>query len=88
MIRDNFIKHKFYIITLFSIFIIIDTLVMYLLEGFVSNSMTTFRILFLMTLNIIPEKYYFKTYIKYMTIEDKIRRLFKKDNKDEQIKGE
>lgn len=88
MIRDNFIKHKFYIITLFSIFIIIDTLVMYLLEGFVNNSMTTFRILFLMTLNIIPEKYYFKTYIKYMTIEDRIRRLFKKDNKDEQIKGE
>jgi hypothetical protein len=41
-----------------------------------------------MTLNIIPEKYYFKTYIKYMTIEDRIRRLFKKDNKDEQIKGE
>ena len=43
MIRDNFIKHKFYIITLFSIFIIIDTIAMYLLEGFVSTSMTTFN---------------------------------------------
>ena len=79
MIRDNFIKHKFYIITLFSIFIIIDTIAMYLLEGFVSTSMTTFRILFLMTLNIIPEKYYFKTYIKYMTLENKIKELFKRN---------
>jgi hypothetical protein len=41
-----------------------------------------------MTLNIIPEKYYFKTYIKYMSLEDRIRGLFKKYKKDEQIKGE
>lgn len=79
---SNSLKHKIYIMTIIAIYILLDSLFSLIVGYKITLEVGLFRIGILIILDLIPDKYYLKSYIKFLSFEDKIFKFFSKKEKE------